>query len=112
MKKILTIVFIVTLFLLSNDTSAQRLTPQQQQALTNLFKNKKVVYFKFKVNSLQEIPQLAKIVSVDKNKGGEVSAHATKDQFAKFLPFNYKYTIISGGTVKKKAVPVKKTVKK
>ena len=60
---------------------------------------------------MQEVSQMAKIISVDKVKGIEVAAHATKEQFTKFLPFNYKYTV-SATVTKKKPVPVKKTVKK
>ncbi len=110
MKKYFSIVLIFAVFLFSNETSAQKLTPQQQKALSTLYKTKKVVYFKFKVNSIQEVKGLANIITVDKVKGTEVAAHATKAQFTKFLPFNYKYTVVSGGTVKKKVVPVKKTV--
>ncbi len=110
MKKIFPFLFIAALLLFSNDTSAQRLTPPQQQQLNNLFKTKKVVYFKFKVNSIHEVKGVANIITVDKVKGTEVAAHATKAQFTKFLPFNYKYTVVSGGTAKKKVGPVKKTV--
>ena len=107
----LTLFLLVALFLFSNETNAQKLSPQQQKALANLYKTKKVVYFKFKVNSMQEVKQMANIIKVDKVKGTEVAAHATKEQFARFLPFNYKYTVVAGGTAKKKA-PVKKVVKK
>ena len=106
MKKI-GLLIIVALFLFSNETTAQKLTPQQQKALATLYKTKKVVYFKFKVNSVHEIKGVANIVSVDKVKGTEVAAHATKAQFTRFLPFNYKYTIVPGGPPKKKT-PVKK----
>jgi hypothetical protein len=101
MKKIL--VFLsVSLFLISYEASAQKLNPRQQQELNKLFKAKKVVYFKFMVNSTQEVSQLGKIISVDKTRGPEVIAHATKEQFAKFLPFNYKYTPVSSPQPKKK----------
>jgi hypothetical protein len=109
-KKIFAILSVV-LFLFSTNLSAQKLTPQQQKALNDLFKTKKVVYFKFNVRSMQEISQFAKIFSVDKNRGMEVSAHATKEQFTRFLPMNIKYTVTSGGTAKKKT-PAKKPVKK
>ncbi|HEY0029730.1 MAG TPA: hypothetical protein VGC65_03140 [Bacteroidia bacterium] len=111
MKKTFALLTIVALFLFSNEASAQQLTPPQQQTLNKLFKNKKVVYFKFNVRSMQEIPQFGKIFSVDKNKGMEVSAHATKDQFEKFLRMNLKYTVIPPAPVKKKAA-TKKTVPK
>lgn len=114
MKKIFSLVFIAFMFVLSTKATAQKLTPPQQKALATLYKSKKVVYFKFKVNSIQEIRQMANIVKIDKAKGTEVSAHATKEQFTKFLPYNYKYTVIAGGggTTAKKKAPVKKVVKK
>lgn len=110
MKNSIALLF-VALFLFSNETSAQKLTPPQQKALATMYKSKKVVYFKFKVNSVHEIKAMANIVSVDKVKGTEVAAHATKAQFTRFLPYNYKYTIVPGGPPKKKP-PVKKVVKK
>lgn len=111
MRNILTAFLLVALFLFSNETDAQKLTPPQQKALNTLYKTKKVVYFKFKVNSIHEVKGMANIITVDKVKGIEVAAHATKAQFTKFLPFNYKYTVVPGGPVKKKP-PVKKVVKK
>ncbi len=119
MKKFLSLVFILFIFLFSNEAKAQKLTPPQQQQLGTLYKSKKVVYFKFRVNSMQEVQQMAKIISVDKVKGVEVAAHATKEQFTKFLPFNYKYTVTAGGSAVKparpaggKKAPAKKVVKK
>ncbi len=111
MKKILIAILFAALFLFSNEANAQKLTPQQQKSLNALYKTKKVVHFKFKVNSMQEIKGMANIVSVDKVKGTEVMAHATKAQFTRFLPYNYKYTVVAGGPAKKKT-PAKTTVKK
>ncbi len=101
----------IAFFLFSIKTNAQALTPQQQKALTDLYKTKKTVNFKFKVNSMQEVKMIAAIISVDKVKGVEVAAHASKEQFKKFLPFNYKYTVVAGTAAKKKT-PAKKPVAK
>lgn len=111
MKNSITLLFIVALFLFSNETNAQKLTPAQQKALSALYKTKKVVHFKFKVNSIHEVKGMANIVSVDKVKGVEVMAHATKAQFTRFLPYNYKYTVVPSGAAKSKP-PAKKVVKK
>ena len=111
MKISTALLFVLALFLFSNETNAQKLTPPQQKALATMYKTKKVVHFKFKVNSVHEVKGMANIVSVDKVKGTEVSAHATKAQFTRFLPYNYKYTVVPGASPKKKA-PVKKVVKK
>lgn len=109
-KRLSLIVFVILLFFL-NTGIAQQLTPAQQQTINKLFKTSNVAYFKFKVRSMQEVPQFAKIVSVDKTKGAEVSAHANKAQFSQFIRMNYAYTVTPGGAVKKKAVkttPAKK----
>lgn len=60
---------------------------------------------------MQEVKGMASIISVDKVKGTEVLAHATKAQFTKFLPYNYKYTVVPSGPIKKKTTS-KTTVKK
>ncbi|MGZ4034153.1 MAG: hypothetical protein ACXVPU_00110 [Bacteroidia bacterium] len=118
MKKIISLTVAVTFFLLSNAITAQQLTPPQQQAVNKLFKTSNVVYFKFKVHSLSEVPQFAKILSVDKSDGGNVSAHANKAQFTQFIKMNYAYTVASNPAAKKKttkAAPAKakkSTVKK
>jgi hypothetical protein len=107
--------FIFALLLLSGITSsAQQLTPPQQAEVNKLFKTKKIVYFKFHARSLQEIPQFAKILSVDKTKGTEISAHADKAHFTNFIRMNLKYTVIpgSGGTAKKTGASAKTTKKK
>ena len=113
MKKALSLLVVVALFLFSNETNAQKLTPPQQKALNDIYKAKKTAYFKFKVNSMQEVKQLGTIITVDKVKGVDVSAHATKEQFTKFLPYNYKYALVAtGGGTSKKKTPAKKVVKK
>lgn len=114
MKKLLTFILMFAFFLFSNEAGAQKLTPQQQKAVKDLYKSKKTVYFKFKVNSMQEVKQLGTIITVDKFKGVEVAAHATKDQFTNFLPYNYKYTVVTngGGTKKKSPVTTAKTIAK
>lgn len=60
---------------------------------------------------MQEIGQFSKMISVDKTKGAEVAAHATKAQFTQFVRMNYPYTVIPKGGAKKapaKTIPVKK----
>jgi len=56
---------------------------------------------------MQEIGQFSKMISVDKTKGAEVAAHATKAQFTQFVRMNYPYTVIAKGGTKK--APIKKT---
>ena len=60
MKKISSLLIIVAFVFVTNKIVAQQLTPPQQQAVNKLFKTSSVVYYKFKVHSLSEIPQFAK----------------------------------------------------
>lgn len=109
MKKTFSLLVIVVFFFFSTEGVAQ--SPQQLQAINKLFKTSNVVYFKFKVNSMQEIGQFSKMISVDKTKGAEVAAHATKVQFTQFVRMNYPYIVIPKGGAKKapaKTIPVKK----
>ena len=117
MKKIFALITIIAFFLFSNESIAQQLTPPQQTAVNKLFKTSKVVYLKFTVRSLQEIPQFSKILSVDKAQGALVFAHANKAQFSQFIRMNYAYTVLPAPGAKKKttkAAPAKakKAVKK
>ena len=105
--------FNIVLFLLfSAAITAQKLNTIQQNKVNDLFKGKTVVYFKFPVASMQEASALAKIISIDSNKGTMIFAHATKDAFSKFIVKNYAYTIVPHGVVKGKVKPKsKKAVK-
>ena len=115
MKKLFSFLLITSFFIFSNDTNAQQLTPPQQATVNKLFKTSDVVYYKFKVHSMSEIPQFSKIMSIDKQDGGTLYAHANKAQFSQFIRINYAYTVIPHGAAKKKttkATPVKKAAKK
>lgn len=106
MKKIPTL--LLFLFLLPGMMFAQKLSGDQQKKVNALFAKKKVVYFKFPVSSMQEATALAKVISIDGNKGIMINAHATKEQFSKFIVKNYAYTIVPGPAAK----AGKKTTKK
>jgi hypothetical protein len=109
MKKISALIAIATCLLCLNKSIAQQLTTQQEQAISKLFKTNSVVYFNFKVHSMQEIAGFSKMFSVDRVKGAEVFAHANKPQFTQFVKINYPYKVTSGGTAKKKVVTKTKT---
>ena len=107
MKKI----FFLSLFIsFGLNSSAQKLSADQQKKVNALFEKRKVVYFTFPVNSMQEIAPLAKMITIDGNKGATVNAHATKDQFSKFIVKNYAYKVVPAkkAPVKKKAAVKKK----
>lgn len=93
-----------TFFLFSFSVQAQKLTPSQKTQVDNLYKNKQVVYFEALITSQQEAMNLKQIVSIDGAKGTKVRAHATKEQFTKFIVLNYKYNVLpSPGGAKKPA---------
>jgi hypothetical protein len=102
MKKIGALFIIVVCLLFSNESSAQ-LTVRQQQNIDKLFKTSKVVYFNFKVRSMQEIAGFSKLMAVDRVKGAQVFAHANKAQFTQFAKMNYPYTVMPNPAAKKKA---------
>jgi hypothetical protein len=93
MKRLIAVTFFISSFF-SVSTNAQQISPTQQKKVNDLYKHASVVYFQIVVSSSQEIASLAKIVSVDGAKGTAVRAHATKDQFTKFIVKNYPYTVI------------------
>jgi hypothetical protein len=127
MKRLIAVfTFFISSFF-SVTANAQQMSPAQQKKVNDLYKNASVVYFQFVVVSTQEILPLSKIVSVDAAKGTMVRAHATKDQFSKFIVKNYAYTVMKTppgkggkpatkpGTKKKapaKKTPAKTTTKK
>jgi len=107
MKKILPLLFVAFLMLSSLEICAQQLPYRDQQKVDQLFKKSKVVYFKFAVRSMQEVPHFSKILSVDKTKGVTIFAHADKAQFTNFVRMNMPYTVLP--SPQKKPATVKKT---
>jgi hypothetical protein len=113
MRTFAALVSFLTFFFFSFSVQAQKLTPSQKTQVDNLYKNKQVVYFEAMVTSQQEAMNLKQIVSIDGAKGTKVRAHATKDQFTKFIVLNYKYTVLpSPGGAKKPAAKTTTASKK
>jgi hypothetical protein len=116
MRKSAVLLSFFTFFILSVSVNAQQMTPAQKKKVNDLFKNKSVLYFEFVVSSAQEIGGLAKIVTVDGAKGTKARAHATKEQFSKFIVKNYPYTVLptpagKGGKAKPGTKPAAKKKK-
>jgi hypothetical protein len=113
MKRLIAVTFLISCFF-SVSINAQQISPTQQKKVNDLYKNASIVYFQVVVSSSQEIAALAKIVSVDGAKGTTVRAHATKDQFTKFIVKNYPYTVMPTppGKGGKPATKKKTTTKK
>jgi len=103
-----------TLFLFSFSVQAQQMSLNQKKTVDNLFKNKQVVYFEAVITSQQEMIGLKNVISIDGAQGTKLRAHATKDQFSKFIVKNYKYNILPspGGAKKPAAKPGTKSTKK
>ncbi len=107
-----TIVLFCSFILFISSVSAQKLSSIQQKKVDDLYKSTSVVYFQFNVTSSQEIAPLAQVVSVDGVKGTGVRAHATKDQFTKFIVKNYAYTVLPHKATPKKSGAKKPNAKK
>lgn len=52
------------------------------------------LYFKFTIQSFDELIILTKIISIDNVKGNEVYAFANKDEFEAFLKWEYEFTLL------------------
>lgn len=94
MKNLLTLLILIILFIQSFNIQAQKLTPAEQKRVNDIFKKGKIAYFKFQVTSIQEAKPLVQIITIDKNEGRMIFAHANKEQFSKFIGKGYPYTII------------------
>ncbi len=67
---------------------------QPQQINSEYFKENIEVYFKFEVNTADQIRQLTKIVSIDNVDGSTVYAYANETEFDNFLKLNIDYEIL------------------
>ena len=90
------------IFSFSLSLFAQKLSPSQKTTVDHLYKDKQVVYFEAVVTSQQEAMALKPVVSIDGSKGTKIRAHATKEQFSKFITMNYKYNVLPSPAVAKK----------
>ena len=61
---------------------------------TEYFKAKDEAYFKFEIQSPNEIEILTRIISIDNVQGKTVYAYANEKDFNKFLKLNYTYEIL------------------
>lgn len=95
------------LLFVSIHANAQKLSPSQQAQVNEAFKNTKIAHFKFRVSSMQEVAPLAKIISIEKNQGSDIYAHADKAQFTQFITKGYPVTLIKNvkPAVKAKSKP-------
>ncbi|HET6226808.1 MAG TPA: hypothetical protein VFF27_11055 [Bacteroidia bacterium] len=94
MKRVVVLSSFIFLFVFSFSMQAQNMTAAQKKTVDNLFKGKQVIYFEAVITSMQEAVALKPVISIDGAKGTTIRAHATKEQFSKFIVKNYKYTVI------------------
>jgi len=113
MKKIIAISVCFLIYLFTFSVNAQTLSIDQQKKVNNIFSKGDIVHFKFPVASSQEVAPISKEISIEKMQGTMVFAHATKEQFSKFIMRNYPYTVESYSKVptKTKAAKPKTTTK-
>lgn len=94
------IYLLMTVFLLGFTQAAiAQDTLKYKHIADSIFSKKGEIYFKFTINSKEEIRTLTKIISIDHcsgdlGKNNEVHAYANKKQFYNFLKLKYKYTIL------------------
>ncbi|NVO04177.1 MAG: PKD domain-containing protein, partial [Bacteroidetes bacterium] len=62
--------------------------------LDSLFAPKGEIYFKFNVNSSQELETITNTVSIDNFKNNVVWAYANRNEFSNFLQLNYPYILL------------------
>ncbi len=59
--------------------------------LSQLFKERKELYFKFEINTPKELMSLTHLISLDNVKGTTVFAYANQKEFSDFLDLGYSY---------------------
>ena len=78
-------------FILLTGFSVLTYGQSKDQILSELFKERGELYFKFEINSPKEIHTLTRIISIDNLKGTTVFAYANQKEFSKFLDLGYSY---------------------
>ncbi len=87
--------FSTVLIILFTGFSILSFGQQKEEILTQLFKERGELYFKFEINSLKEIHTLTRIISIDNLKGTTIYAYANKKQFGNFLDLGYSYEALT-----------------
>lgn len=67
---------------------------RNQNFIDSIFQNKGEVYFKFNINSKNEIVSLTNIISIDNINKNIVFAYANKSEFQEFLNLNFSFEIL------------------
>jgi len=85
---------LVGLFFFWKATSVAQ-TNANLQWVQTFFQERKEVFFKFDIQSREELETLTRMVSIDhRTRGKEVFAYANQKQFEKFLSLGYDYSIL------------------
>jgi hypothetical protein len=91
MKKIYT--FLALFLVLAVRIPIQAQTGREE-TLNTIFGSSSEVYFTFHVKDKGEADRLTEIISIDNYRNGEVFAYANRQEFSKFLNYQYSYTIL------------------
>jgi PKD repeat protein len=60
----------------------------------SIFTKNGEIYFKFEVNSLKDIPDLTRIISIDNRMENTIYAYANEKEFTEFLTLNMNYSLL------------------
>lgn len=94
MKNLSKYLFVFFVLGLVASVNAQSLISKEQTTINMLFKEKGEIYFKFNIESRDEIAIVTKIISIDNVKDNVVFAYANKKGFEKFSLLHYSYTLL------------------
>ncbi|MCK6648450.1 MAG: PKD domain-containing protein [Bacteroidia bacterium] len=92
MKKSIALLFFLSLTVAC---FSQVLSKKQEKKVEKLFKHRTELYFTFEIKDRSEITTLTRIISIDNVKNTTVWAYANKEEFKKFLLYNYKYKVLT-----------------
>lgn len=85
------IIFLANLFMISFSFAQKSIG---KIAIDSIFEDRGEIYFHFNIKAKSELNFLTKIISIDNVKENEVFAYANKNEFTRFLSFDYDFNIL------------------
>ncbi|MCD4665186.1 MAG: zinc carboxypeptidase, partial [Bacteroidales bacterium] len=67
---------------------------QSQNSFDELFSKNGEIYFKFEINTIKDLPDITKIISIDNRDSNTIFAYANQKEFEEFTKTGYDYTIL------------------
>lgn len=87
--------FFAAVFTVLTSFSILTFGQSKDEVLSQLFRDRIEVYFKFSIESPKDIHAITKIISIDNVKGNTVFAYAGKKEFSQFLDFGITYEALT-----------------